>query len=35
MKLHGATNEQVNIFYKEALSNLYSLEANVRMPYGV
>lgn len=35
MLLQGATNEQLDSFYKEALSDLYPLEANIRMPYGI
>lgn len=32
MTLQGATKEQLDSFYKEALSDLYPLEANIRMP---
>lgn len=32
MTLQGATKEQLDAFYKEALSDLYPLEANIRMP---
>lgn len=35
MTLRGATKEQLDSFYKEALSDLYPLEANVRMPYSI
>ena len=35
IKLQGATKEQLDSFYKEALSDLYPLEANIRMPYGI
>ena len=35
MMLQGATNEQLDSFYKEVLSDLYPLEASVRMPYGI
>ena len=35
MILQGATNGQLDAFYKEALSDLYPLERNVRMPYGI
>lgn len=35
MLLQGATKEQLDSFYKEALSDLYPLEANVRMPYSI
>ena len=35
MTLQGATKEQLDSFYKEALSDLYPLEANVRMPYSI
>ena len=31
MKLHGATKEQLNAFYKDALNELYPLAAKVRM----
>ncbi len=35
MLLQGAIKEQLDSFYKEALSDLYPLEANIRMPYGI
>ena len=35
MKLQGATSGQLDAFYKEALTDLYPLERNVRMPYGI
>ena len=35
MVLQGATSGQLDSFYKEALSDLYPLEANIRMPYGI
>ena len=35
MLLQGATSGQLDAFYKEALSDLYPLERNVRMPYGI
>lgn len=31
MKLHGATKEQLNAFYKDALNELYPLAAKVRI----
>ena len=35
MSLQGATSGQLDAFYKEALTDLYPLERNVRMPYGI